>query len=57
MKKTPVVEIPASQANKAPGAIFDRVFQGETILLTRYGRPFVLLCPPPPREEAQPQAG
>jgi len=39
--------IPSSQANKAPAAIFDRVFKGETILLTRYGRPYVLLCPPP----------
>ncbi|MEH0582536.1 hypothetical protein QBA54_50770 [Streptomyces sp. B21-108] len=50
------VEIPSSQANKAPGAIFDRVFQGETILLTRYGRPYVLLCPPPERSEPVNQA-
>lgn len=33
--------------NNAPGKVFDRVFRGETILLTRYGRPYVLLVPPP----------
>lgn len=40
-------KIPSSKINQAPGKILDRVFQGETILLTRYGRPYVLLCPPP----------
>ena len=48
-------EIPSAQANKAPAAIFERVFRGETILLTRYGRPYVLLCPPPETNEQQPQ--
>lgn len=60
MTATKYPEIPAAQANKAPGAIFDRVFQGETILLTRYGRPYVLLCPPPQtnqQEEPQAKAG
>lgn len=57
MTKTKYAEVPAAQANKAPGAIFDRVFQGETILLTRYGRPYVLLCPPPKTNEGpQPKA-
>lgn len=41
-----VKEIPASEAGRAPGAIFERVARGETILLTRYGRPYVLLSPP-----------
>lgn len=49
-------EIPAAQANKAPGEIFDRVFRGETLLLTRYGRPYVLLCPPPETNEGNPPA-
>jgi len=43
-------KIPSSLMNQTPGKILDRVFQGETILLTRYGRPYVLLCPPPKRE-------
>jgi antitoxin (DNA-binding transcriptional repressor) of toxin-antitoxin stability system len=42
--------IPSSEANKAPGQIFDRVYRGETIMLTRYGRDYVMLCPPPPAE-------
>jgi antitoxin (DNA-binding transcriptional repressor) of toxin-antitoxin stability system len=50
-----ITEVPSAQANKAPGAIFERVFQGETILLTRYGRPYVLLCPPPKTNAPQPK--
>jgi antitoxin (DNA-binding transcriptional repressor) of toxin-antitoxin stability system len=58
MATTSYPEIPAAQANKAPAAIFDRVFRGEHILITRYGRPYVLLCPPPEvNEEPQRQAG
>jgi antitoxin (DNA-binding transcriptional repressor) of toxin-antitoxin stability system len=49
--------IPSTEANKAPAKIFDRVFQGETILLTRYGRPYVLLCPPPKEGEAPTKTG
>lgn len=52
------IEVPSAEANKAPAKIFDRVFRGETLLLTRYGRPYVLLCPPPEtNEEPQRQAG
>jgi len=47
-------QIPSSVAGKAPGEIFERVFRGETILITRYGRPYVLLCPPPEAEEKKP---
>ncbi|MGW2795189.1 type II toxin-antitoxin system Phd/YefM family antitoxin [Streptomyces sp. NPDC001251] len=39
--------ITSSEVTKAPGKIFDRAFQGETILVTRHGRPYVLLSPPP----------
>lgn len=38
--------------NTNAGRILDRVFRGETLLLTRYGRPYVLLSPPPHEEEA-----
>lgn len=52
------IEVPAAEVNKAPGRYFDRVFRGESLLLTRYGRPYVLLCPPPEtNEEPQRQAG
>lgn len=44
-------EIQSSVAAKAPGEIFERVFRGETILLTRYGRPYVMLSPPPERKK------
>jgi antitoxin (DNA-binding transcriptional repressor) of toxin-antitoxin stability system len=40
-------EIPSSMATRAPAKIFERVFRGETIILTRYGRPYVVLSPPP----------
>jgi antitoxin (DNA-binding transcriptional repressor) of toxin-antitoxin stability system len=46
-------QIPTTLANKAPGKIFDRVFRGETIMLTRYGRPYVLLSPPPAHGEEE----
>lgn len=55
MEKEPT-EVPSSLMNQAPGKILDRVFRGEKILLTRYGRPYVLLSPPPvdaPVEEPQ----
>jgi antitoxin (DNA-binding transcriptional repressor) of toxin-antitoxin stability system len=54
-KKTPPIpEIPATQLNKTMGQILDRVYRGETILLTRYGRPYVLMSPPPaPAEDVQ----
>jgi antitoxin (DNA-binding transcriptional repressor) of toxin-antitoxin stability system len=45
-------EVPSAKANQAPATIFDRVFKGETVLLTRYGRPYVLLCPPPEANDA-----
>jgi antitoxin (DNA-binding transcriptional repressor) of toxin-antitoxin stability system len=57
MKKPQYTEVPATQMNQAPGRLLDRVFRGEQIMLTRYGRPYVLLCPPPPDEEpAEPQS-
>lgn len=43
-------KIPSTQMNTSAGKILDRVFRGETLLLTRYGRPYVLLSPPPKEE-------
>lgn len=54
VKKKKYPEIPSSQANQAPAVVFDRVFRGETVLLTRYGRPYVLLCPPPESNDETP---
>lgn len=31
----------------APGKYLEAVFKGSTLLLTRYGRPYVVLSPPP----------
>lgn len=50
---TEIARVPSSGANKAPARIFDRVFRGETIMLTRYGRDYVLLCPPPPEKREE----
>ncbi|MFJ3812589.1 type II toxin-antitoxin system Phd/YefM family antitoxin [Streptomyces sp. NPDC090073] len=58
MKK--YTEVPSTQIQQAPGPILDRVFRGETIMLTRYGRPYVLLSPPPtetPAGESQASGG
>lgn len=45
--------IPSSKAAKVMGAVFERVAKGERILLTRYGRPYVLLSPPPPENQEE----
>lgn len=42
--------IPSSEFTKAPAGYLDDVFRGETIMVTRYGRPYVVISPPP-REE------
>lgn len=39
--------ITSTEATRAPGKVFDRAFQGEHILITRHGRPYVLISPPP----------
>lgn len=46
-------EVPSSEATRAPGKLFDRVYRGETIILTRYGRPYVILSPPPQHAEIE----
>jgi len=53
-------QIPSSEFSKAPARHLEAVFRGATILLTRYGRPYVVLSPPPHGEvkaekEALPQ--
>lgn len=40
-------EIPSGAAAKSLGQILERVSRGETIMITRYGRPYALLTPPP----------
>lgn len=45
--------VPIGTVTRAPARVFDRVFRGETILVTRHGRPYVLLSPPPPETEDQ----
>ena len=51
-------KISSSEAARIMGQIYERVAKGETILLTRYGRPYVLLSPPPPEtEEEQEDSG
>lgn len=60
MEKPKYTEVPSSLMNQAPGKILDRVFRGEVIMLTRYGRPYVLLSPPPAdalAEESQTVSG
>ena len=32
---------------RSPGRFLEDVFRGETLLVTRYGRPYVLISPPP----------
>ena len=39
--------IPSSEFTKAPAGYLDDVFRGETIMVTRYGRPYVVISPPP----------
>jgi antitoxin (DNA-binding transcriptional repressor) of toxin-antitoxin stability system len=55
---TKYTEVPTTQLNQGSGKILDRVFRGEHIMLTRYGRPYVLLSPPPtePVEEPKPKS-
>lgn len=44
-------EMPVASFVRAPGVIMERVNRGAHVLLTRYGRPFVLLSPPPPPDK------
>lgn len=39
--------IPSSEFTKAPAKYLEEVFRGESFLLTRYGRAYVVLSPPP----------
>ncbi len=38
--------IPSSDFTRAPAKHLEAVFKGETITITRYGRPYVVLVPP-----------
>ena len=40
-------EVPAGYVNRHPGEILARAFSGESILVTSYGRPYAIICPPP----------
>lgn len=42
--------ISSSDFVKAPGRYLEAVFKGETIRITRYGRPYVILSPPGDQE-------
>lgn len=42
--------IPSSEFTKAPARHLEAVFKGASILLTRYGRPYVVLSPPSPEQ-------
>lgn len=48
-------ELPSSIFTKAPAGHLEAVFKGETILLTRYGRPYVVLSPPPEPKDQEPK--
>ena len=41
-------EVPSNVFTRSPGRFLDEVFQGEPLLVTRYGRPYVVISPPPP---------
>ncbi|HEX5569597.1 MAG TPA: type II toxin-antitoxin system prevent-host-death family antitoxin [Streptomyces sp.] len=43
--------IQASEAARQIGQLLDRASRGETFLITRYGRPYAMITPPPPRSE------
>ena len=43
-------QIPSSEFTKAPARHLEAVFKGATIMLTRYGRPYVVLSPPSPEQ-------
>lgn len=44
-------QVPSSEFTKAPARHLEAVFKGATLLLTRYGRPYVVLSPPPAETE------
>lgn len=43
--------ITSSEFVKAPGRHLEAVFKGESIQVTRYGRPYVVLSPPAEAQE------
>lgn len=46
-------QIPSGEFTKSPGQYLEQVVRGEVIMLTRYGRPWVLLSPPSPEDIEQ----
>jgi len=48
--------IQATDAARQIGRLFDRASRGETILVTRYGRPYAVISPPPPEGADGPQS-
>ena len=39
-------QIPSSEFTKAPARHLEDVFKGATLMITRYGRPYVVISPP-----------
>lgn len=39
-------QIQSSEFTKAPAKHLEDVFRGATLMITRYGRPYVVICPP-----------
>lgn len=48
--------LPSAEFSRAPAKHLEAVFRGETILLTRYGRPYVVLRPPTEADTLAPEA-
>lgn len=50
-------QLSTTEFTRAPGVHLEAASRGERILLVRYGRPYVLLSPPPPpADEGEPAA-
>lgn len=45
--------IPSGKAAKTFGELADRASRGERIMITRYGKDYALLCPPPMPEPGE----
>jgi hypothetical protein len=40
-------EVQSNVFTRSPGRYLEEVFRGEPLLVTRYGRPYVVISPPP----------
>jgi hypothetical protein len=46
-------QLTSTEFARSPGVHLESAARGERILLMRYGRPYVMLSPPPPPAEAE----